>query len=170
MSARGVRVRVIGDRKGLDADVLALLDEQQPAMLLPAHDGSIKAVRTRRVDIERRTALALASEAALDIAVSKVRTLTLAQELGLNVPRSLAVTRLEDAHAVISEVGFPLVIKPRDAAGASVHRVAPYDTADTGHGSHDRARRLAARDGGSSMEPGGTPLVHRGVHAPWVEH
>jgi predicted ATP-grasp superfamily ATP-dependent carboligase len=95
--------------------VLALLDDHRPSMLLPAHDGSIKAVRSRRAEIERRTALPLASESALDIAVSKVRTLALAKQLGIAVPRSLPVPRLEDAPAVLNEIGLPLVVKPYES-------------------------------------------------------
>src|SRR5262249_16295174 len=72
--------------------LLDLIDATQAQMLLPAHDGSIEALRARRTEVERRIALPLGSEAALDIAVSKARTLALATELGIAIPRSVRVT------------------------------------------------------------------------------
>jgi predicted ATP-grasp superfamily ATP-dependent carboligase len=98
-----------------DAYVDALLDllDRYPArMVLPGHDGSIEALRARRTEIERRVALPLASEAALNIAVSKPRTLMLARALGIAVPRSIPVTELSDVPAIMNEVGLPAVIKP----------------------------------------------------------
>ena len=111
------------DADGYASAVLALLDEHPTRMLVPAYDGSIQAVRAKRAEFERRTALPLASEQALDIAVSKTRTLALAAELGIAVPRSLAVDELGDAAAVLNEIRFPVVIKPfeswveRDGSG-----------------------------------------------------
>jgi predicted ATP-grasp superfamily ATP-dependent carboligase len=92
--------------------VLGLLDAHPAHMLLPAHDGSIQALRPRRAEVERRTALALASEAALSIAVSKERTLALATQLGIAVPRSVLVNDVAELRAAMHEVGFPAVIKP----------------------------------------------------------
>ena len=103
------------DADGYAQAVLTLLDEHPAQMLLPAYDGSIRAVRARRAEFERRTALPLASERALDIAVSKTRTLALAAELGIAVPRSLPVDDLSDASAVLKEIGFPAVIKPYES-------------------------------------------------------
>lgn len=95
--------------------VLALLDERPVRMLLPAHDGSIRALRGRRAEIERRTALPLASERALDIAISKTRTLALATELGIAVPRGISIHTLDDAPAALRQIGFPVVVKPYES-------------------------------------------------------
>jgi predicted ATP-grasp superfamily ATP-dependent carboligase len=92
--------------------LLGLLDEYPAQMMLPAHDGSIQALRTRRAQIERRIALPLASESALDIAVSKARTLALAEALGIAVPRSVPVSDIGDVPAAMEEVGVPAVVKP----------------------------------------------------------
>ncbi len=92
--------------------LLVLLDEHPARMILPAHDGSIEALRTRRAELERRVALPLASEAALDIAVSKARTMAVAAEMGIATPRSIVVTDLADVRAALDEVGRPAVIKP----------------------------------------------------------
>jgi predicted ATP-grasp superfamily ATP-dependent carboligase len=97
------------------AGVLRLLDERPARMLLPASDGAIQALRLKRPEIERRTALPLAKEAALDIAISKARTLELAAELGLSVPHSLAIEEEADLASALAQVGLPAVLKPSES-------------------------------------------------------
>ena len=117
--------------------LLALLAQYPTRMLLPGHDGSIEAIRARRGEFERVTALPLGSEAALDIAVSKVRTLALAQSLGIAVPRSVTVTDLAEVPAALSEVGLPAVVKPaqswveRDGVGVRLGPSVPLTAAAT---------------------------------------
>ena len=108
--------------------IVDLLDEQPARVVIPTGDGTIQTLRLRRAEIEQRSALALASEAALDIAVNKSRTLTLATELGIAVPHTVPVAGCGDVPAALREVGLPAVIKPieswaeRDGMGA---RLAP---------------------------------------------
>lgn len=92
--------------------LLRLLDRTPAQLLIPAHDGSIEAVRSRRGAFERRVALPLASEAALDVAVSKVRTLALATALGIAVPRGVLVSHASEIAPAVREVGVPAVVKP----------------------------------------------------------
>jgi predicted ATP-grasp superfamily ATP-dependent carboligase len=99
------------------AAVLDLLDRHPSRMVIPSHDGSIQALRARRAEFESRTFLPLASEAALDIAVSKSRTLALAEQLGIAVPRGVVVTQPADVPAAMSEVGYPAVVKPISSWG-----------------------------------------------------
>jgi predicted ATP-grasp superfamily ATP-dependent carboligase len=89
------------------------LDRQRTAVVIPAHDGSIEAIRPRRAEIEHRCALALASESALEIAVDKEKTLVLARDLGVTIPRSSEVKCVGDVEAAVAEVGLPAVLKPR---------------------------------------------------------
>lgn len=100
------------------AFVDAVLDWTQghrmPA-LIPSNDGSIAALRHRRADVERDTRLALASESALDVATSKERTLARAAELGIRIPRTVAVTDVSDVGSAAEELGFPLVVKPTES-------------------------------------------------------
>jgi predicted ATP-grasp superfamily ATP-dependent carboligase len=117
LKSRWCRLEAIVPDFDEDADsyvdaVVALLDEHPARLILPSHDGSIQALRARRSELERRTFLTLACEAALDIAVSKTRTLALARELGIAVPRSVLVTDPGDVRAAIDEVGCPAVVKP----------------------------------------------------------
>jgi predicted ATP-grasp superfamily ATP-dependent carboligase len=99
--------------------VISLLDEHPARLTLPSHDGAIQALRTRRSELEARTFLPLAAEAALDIAVSKSRTLALASELGIAVPRSAPVHDEADIRATFKEFGCPAVIKPVNSWGGS---------------------------------------------------
>lgn len=92
--------------------LLELLDRHAPRALMVAHDGTIEAVRRRRRDLEGRVAIALAPEEALAVAVSKARTLSLAQDLGIGIPASVHVRDVAELRDALSLVGFPAVIKP----------------------------------------------------------
>ena len=116
MSSRAVRLRVtlpdLADEAAYGAAVVASLDEHPSRVVIPAHDGTIEALRSNREAISERAALALAPEHALAIAVSKSRTLALATALGLLVPRTISVESPNDAAAAIRDLGLPVVVKP----------------------------------------------------------
>jgi len=95
----------------LDA-VIELCQTRHARALIPAHDGSIEALRSRRAEVESVVGLALAPEPALRVAVDKVQTLDAAQRLGLRAPRGAAVSAIGEAAAAIDAVGLPAVIKP----------------------------------------------------------
>jgi len=120
LNSRFCRLAATVPDLGEDADaftsaVLDLLDRYPTRMVLPAYDGTIEALRHRRAEIERRTALPLASERALDIAVNKTRTLAVAGLAGLRVPRSIHINNLGDLAPALREVGFPAVVKPHES-------------------------------------------------------
>jgi predicted ATP-grasp superfamily ATP-dependent carboligase len=100
------------DRDGFIDALLRLCDSHHPQTLIPSHDGTIEALRARRAEVERATGLALAREEALAIAVDKARTLAVAAELGLRIPRGAVVTEAAQAWPALDEVGLPAVIKP----------------------------------------------------------
>ena len=107
------------DADGYVDALLDLLAAYPARVILPSHDGSIHALRSRREELERRTFVPLASEAALDIAVDKARTLALAVELGIAVPRSVFVSTDGDVRAAVKELGCPAVVKPIRSWGRS---------------------------------------------------
>jgi hypothetical protein len=80
----------------LGAAILSLLDEAPADVVICADDGTIEAIRARRDEIERRSAVGLAAEPALAIAVSKERTLAMAREVGLALPRGVAIPSPEE--------------------------------------------------------------------------
>jgi predicted ATP-grasp superfamily ATP-dependent carboligase len=90
----------------------ALLAERPAQVLIPTHDGSIDAIRAHRAELDARVAVALAPPAPLALAIDKARTLEVATEAGLSVPRSAVVTAPGDARAALSEIGLPAVVKP----------------------------------------------------------
>jgi len=92
--------------------VLAVASAHGARVVIPLHDGSIHAFRVHRDEVERQVALPLASEAALEIAVTKARTLALAVELGIQIPRSMAVEHVAEVRGAADELGFPLIVKP----------------------------------------------------------
>jgi FAD-dependent urate hydroxylase len=101
--------------EGPDAFVDALLDicaTHRPRVLITCHDGSIAALRRRREEVERVVALALAPEEGMAVAVDKARTLTVADQLGIRMPRGALVENADQAQAALEEIGLPAVSKP----------------------------------------------------------
>jgi predicted ATP-grasp superfamily ATP-dependent carboligase len=127
--------------------LMALIDRYHPRMVLPGHDGSIEAVRSRRAELERVTALPLATERALEVAVSKERTLSLARSLGIAVPRDRHVVDMEDAADAIADIGLPAVIKPFRSwvnnGGTGAHLTSEPVT--TVEGAHRALERVLSR-------------------------
>jgi predicted ATP-grasp superfamily ATP-dependent carboligase len=95
------------------ADALTrMIAEREPRAVITAHDGTIEILRAHRRELERRTRIALAPEPALEIAVDKERTLAAAAALGVGIPRTEHIERLDDLDDAIAEVGAPAVVKP----------------------------------------------------------
>lgn len=93
--------------------VLDLVSAHPTRVLIPSMDGSIAALRCLRSRFEHRnTALALASDQALNAANNKGSTFAAAAELGIPLPRTVAIDSIEDIPTALAEVGLPAVIKP----------------------------------------------------------
>jgi predicted ATP-grasp superfamily ATP-dependent carboligase len=89
-----------------------LLEQISVGVLIASSDATVALIRRHRERIEQRTRIALAKEPALSIAVNKERTLNLARQLGLGIPRGVTIGALNDVDAAVSEVGLPAVVKP----------------------------------------------------------
>jgi predicted ATP-grasp superfamily ATP-dependent carboligase len=100
------------DPSGYVDAVLEMVDRTGAAMVLPAHDGSIEVLRRRREDFGGICALPLADDSALDVALSKERTLALAGDLGIDVPESVVVSEPDEAFEAVNKTGLPAVLKP----------------------------------------------------------
>jgi predicted ATP-grasp superfamily ATP-dependent carboligase/flavin-dependent dehydrogenase len=100
------------DQDGFVEALLALCAEYKPRVLIPAHDGSVEALRPRRSDLERVVGLALGSDEALEVAVDKTRTLAYAKSIGLRIPQGITVKNVEEVEAAVDECELPLVVKP----------------------------------------------------------
>ncbi|MBV9171103.1 MAG: ATP-grasp domain-containing protein [Chloroflexi bacterium] len=95
--------------------VLAFVRRNPTDVLIPAHDGTIEAIRHRRSEIDAKVRVALAPEAALAVAVDKASTLAVASRLGIAVPLSVEVTDTSQVRAALAEVGTPAVAKPLES-------------------------------------------------------
>lgn len=84
-------------------------------VVLPSHDGTTALLRRHRTELTSLARLAIASEPALDIAVSKERTLAAATSVGMHVPEEFIIHAPGDLGAAIAAVGFPAVVKPSES-------------------------------------------------------
>lgn len=96
--------------------------------ILPSIDSSVLALHRRRIELGPHAAPAIGTARALEVAISKPRTLELAGRLGIPAPRSLAAVTQDDVVAAVRDLGFPAVIKPdeswRDEGGGG-ERLSP---------------------------------------------
>lgn len=81
-------------------------------VLITSSDGTIALIRLHRGALEPLTHIALATEAALSIAVNKQQTLEIARKLGLLIPRGVQIASSGDVDAALREVKPPVVVKP----------------------------------------------------------
>jgi predicted ATP-grasp superfamily ATP-dependent carboligase len=126
------------DPTGYVDAVVDLAHRTGATMVLPAHDGSIEVLRHRRDEFDP-CPLPLASDAALDIALSKERTLDLAAELGIDVPESVAVSDPTDVVEAVNKTGLPAVLKPEN----------PWVVDDHGQGTRLVSELITTADDGS---------------------
>jgi predicted ATP-grasp superfamily ATP-dependent carboligase len=89
-----------------------VLDRTGARVLITSADATIALLRRHREQLERRVRIALASEAALSIAVNKEQTLEIAQRLGIAIPRALTVRSVSEVEEALREIGLPAVVKP----------------------------------------------------------
>lgn len=90
----------------------AVLAQTAVPVLMAGSEGTLALLRRYRDRLERQACLALAKEPALAIATSKTRTLEVASQLGMHVPRAALVESATDVPAALREIGLPAVVKP----------------------------------------------------------
>src|SRR5215469_17475371 len=78
-----------------------VLEHTGARVLIPASDGTIALLRRYRERLEQRACIALAKEPALGIAINKERTLEVAHQLGLNIPRGVPVATLGEVETAV---------------------------------------------------------------------
>lgn len=109
--------------------ITAFVTEHRVRVLLPVGDASITMLapqRKRFADVG--CTLAVPSDAALEIANDKTRTLELADKLGIAYPRSVPVANAGDLRTAEEQFGYPFVVKPTVSwTGQAAERVAPTE-------------------------------------------
>jgi predicted ATP-grasp superfamily ATP-dependent carboligase len=106
------------------AHLEAVLARTPARVLIPSHDGTIALIRRHRAELEGRVRIALAREPAMAIAVSKERTLAVADGLGIRIPRTRIVGRVSEVDAAVTHIGLPAVVKPDESWMAAAGRYA----------------------------------------------
>jgi cation diffusion facilitator CzcD-associated flavoprotein CzcO/predicted ATP-grasp superfamily ATP-dependent carboligase len=134
--------------------LLRMVKDTSARLVVPAHDGSIEALRLRRDELEYHTLLGMADEQALSVAVSKSRSLALATELGMAVPRSISLRDVDDVRPALRELGMPAVIKPEQSwvaqEGAGI-RLSPEPVCSV-DGAVRRLEVILAAGGGAVLQ------------------
>jgi predicted ATP-grasp superfamily ATP-dependent carboligase len=126
------------------ADAIVDLVRRHPVdAVLPSIDSSVLALHRRRVELGS-VAPAIGAVDAVELAISKPRTLELASRLGIAVPRSLPAPTHADVEEALAELGLPAVVKPDESwrdEGAGGERLDPLLVGSSAQ--LERARRLA---------------------------
>jgi predicted ATP-grasp superfamily ATP-dependent carboligase len=133
------------DRAAYVDAIVAFVRDHRVRVVLPTGDASITMLAPHRERFtELGCTLALASDAALEIASDKNRTLEVAAKLGIAYPKSVQVYDLEDLRAAEAEFGYPFVLKPTISwTGKAADRVFPVEVMNEAEASETTARFLA---------------------------
>jgi predicted ATP-grasp superfamily ATP-dependent carboligase len=138
------------DATAFAAAVVDFVRKHRTRMVLPNGDGTIAAMIPQREELSALgCVLALAPNAALEIASNKDRTLEVAGKLGIDRPRTMQIDSVCDLPAVLAEFEFPFVLKPTTSwTGRSGSRLVPVEVVSRAEAVDATERFLAA---GSSV-------------------
>jgi predicted ATP-grasp superfamily ATP-dependent carboligase len=131
------------------AEVVSFARDHRVKVVLPTGDESIAALAPHRERFaELGCVLAVASDAALEIANDKSRTLEIAAKLGIDYPRSVEVAGVAELRRAEAEFGYPFVVKPTMSwTGKTGVRVAPVEVIDEAEALDATTRFLATGAG-----------------------
>jgi carbamoyl-phosphate synthase large subunit len=104
--------------------VARIIEKERPDALLPTMGGQTAlntALDLDREGVLRRHGVELiaASRAAIDMAENRELFRNAMRDIGLATPRSEIARSLEQAHAIMAEIGYPVVIRPSFTLGGS---------------------------------------------------
>ena len=109
--------------------VLAFAREHGVKVVMPVGDANITLLAPHREKFkEIGSFLAVASDAALEVANDKTRTLEVAAKLDIAYPKSVQVNGVEDLREAEAQFGYPFVLKPTVSwTGAQAVRAVPVE-------------------------------------------
>lgn len=100
-------------RKETDlASLEQVLEHTNARVLITSSAANVELIREHRKQLEKRVGIALAQDPALGIALHKERTLEIANQLGLHIPRAVTIKNENEVAEALHEIGLPVVIKP----------------------------------------------------------
>lgn len=98
--------------QGYTDGLMALLDRHPALIVIPTTAVSVAQMHMLRTRLEGHTALALASDDALDVALNSERTHEQAQLLGIVTPRRIHVHAWNELVGAVRSVGLPATVRP----------------------------------------------------------
>lgn len=87
-------------------------------VLLPMDDHTMEVVMSNRDSLEKLCRLPLPAVESYRIAADKALATIAAREAGLNCPETIYPQTIEEIPQLVSELNFPVVIKPRKSSGS----------------------------------------------------
>ncbi len=84
-------------------------------LVIPATDFAMQPLARTRDTFEAHTRLAIPASKSLAAVSDKLQTIRLAQELGVPVPETRCVRRVDEALRAAPDLGWPLVLKPQSS-------------------------------------------------------
>jgi predicted ATP-grasp superfamily ATP-dependent carboligase len=100
------------DFEAFTADLIAWLKAHPSRAVLTSGDAGVSVLSRIRGLLEPRTRVGIPPPAATAVAMSKERTLALADDLDIPIPRSHRVFDADSTIAAARELGYPCVLKP----------------------------------------------------------
>lgn len=101
-----------GERRFI-TELLEIVAQQDYAVVIPGADVSLLALSRHREAFEDRIDLGLPPADVVEACVSKVNLTEAASDSGLAPPETLVCETAGDAVTAASELGFPVLLKPR---------------------------------------------------------
>ena len=99
-------------------EVCALVEEEAVDLLIPMDDPECDILSKAANSLKVKTTVALPSTDAYEVARNKDRTVRLAANLGIIVPKSRVVGNIQQLRDATDELGFPSVVKPLRSSGS----------------------------------------------------
>jgi predicted ATP-grasp superfamily ATP-dependent carboligase len=125
--------------------ILAFVRDHGVRVVLPVGDANITLLAPQRERFaELGCHLAVASDAALEIANDKTRTLEVAAKLDIAYPKSVQVNAVEDLREAEAQFGYPYVLKPTVSwTGVVADRMVPLEVMNAAEATEATTRFLA---------------------------
>jgi predicted ATP-grasp superfamily ATP-dependent carboligase len=126
--------------------VLAFAREHGVKVVMPVGDANITLLAPHREKFaEIGSFLAVASDAALEVANDKTRTLEVAAKLDIAYPKSVPINAVEDLSEAEKQFGYPFVLKPTVSwTGAQSNRAVPVEVVNAAEAREATTGFLAA--------------------------
>ena len=105
------------DPDGFAAKLLEYVRREKPDVTISVGDISVGIVADNRAELAKYTRVTAPNRKLLDMAADKVQTMLFCMDNDIPCPKTFAVDK-ENLEAAISELEFPVMVKPRRGIGA----------------------------------------------------